>query len=137
MQSRNHVTTQQQHSTTSTAIIPNGSNGAQLHKLLVSGASTNITSPVITSTIVNGGINGASELARLPGGAELNILPTGSNGTALYRGNGKLIVNNGLTIKGTKTFLEFLNHIKISNTFRRAKIKKKYYRFLYRRTHGS
>lgn len=75
-----------------------------MHKLLVSGASTNITSPVITTTIVNGGVSGASELARLPGGAELNILPAGSNGTALYRGNGKIIVNNGLTIKG-KHFL--------------------------------
>lgn len=89
--------------TTSTTIPPNGTNGAQLHKLLVSGASTNITSPVITSTIVNS--NGhTSELARLPGGAELNILPTGTNGTtaALYQRNGKLIVNNGLTtIKGT------------------------------------
>lgn len=73
---------------------------------MVSGASTNITSPVITSTIVNGHGNGAPELARLPGGAELNILPAGTNGSTLYRGNGKLaIVNNGLTIKGN-----FPNH---------------------------
>lgn len=83
-----------------TAIQPNGTNGAQLHKLLVSGAPTNITSPVITSTIVNGKGNASSELARLPGGAELNILPTGTT-SALYQRNGKLIVNNGLTtIKG-------------------------------------
>ena len=87
---------QGQHQTT---IIPNGTNGTQFHKLLVSGAST----PVTPSSA-------APELARLPGGAELNILPAGTNGATLYRGNGKLaIVNNGMTIKGT-SFLYFIIH---------------------------
>lgn len=80
----------QQHST-----LPNGTNGAHLHKLLVSGASTNLTTPVITSTFVNGTTNG-SELARLPGGAELNILPPNTNGTALYRSNGQLAIIKGI-----------------------------------------
>lgn len=80
----------QQHTT-----LPNGTNGAHLHKLLVSGTSTNLTAPVITSTIVNG-TNGTSELARLPGGAELNILPPNTNGTTLYRGNGQLAIIKGI-----------------------------------------
>lgn len=43
----------------------------------------------------------ANEFPRLPGGAELNILPTGPNGTNLYRSNGKVaIINNGFNIKG-------------------------------------
>lgn len=75
----------QQHITS----LPNGTNGAHLHKLLVSGTTT-LTTPVITST------NGTSELARLPGGAELNILPANSNGTALYRGNGQLAIIKGI-----------------------------------------
>lgn len=79
----------QQHST-----LPNGTNGAHLHKLLVSGSSTNLTTPVITSTFVNGSTN--SELARLPGGAELNILPSNTNGTALYRSNGQLAIIKGI-----------------------------------------
>uniref|UniRef100_A0A1Q3FJM4 Max-binding protein MNT n=2 Tax=Culex tarsalis TaxID=7177 RepID=A0A1Q3FJM4_CULTA len=91
--------------------------GAQLHKLLLSSATANgaaTTSPSGTTP----------ELARLPGGAELNILP-GSNGTAtatlpLYRTTvsgpqqqqtGKLTFVNaiaaangtGLTLKGTDT----------------------------------
>ncbi|XP_031626881.1 probable GPI-anchored adhesin-like protein PGA55 [Contarinia nasturtii] len=84
----------QQHS------LPNGTNGAHLHKFLVSGASTNLTAPVITSTFVNGTMtNGTSELARLPGGAELNaILPPNTNGTTLYRSNGQLAI-----IKGAET----------------------------------
>ncbi len=42
-----------------------------------------------------------NEFPRLPGGAELNILPTGTNGTNLYRTNGKVaIINNGFNIKG-------------------------------------
>lgn len=74
-----------------TTILPNGTNGAQLHKLLVSGAPTSVTT---TAT---------PELARLPGGAELNILPTGTNSATIYRGNGKLaIVNNGIAIKGKR-----------------------------------
>lgn len=76
--------------------LPNGTNGAHLHKLLVSGASTNLTTPVITSTIVNG-TNGSSELARLPGGAELNILPPNSNGTTIYRSNGQLAIIKGIS----------------------------------------
>lgn len=71
--------------------LSNGTNGAHLHKLLVSGTST---APVITTTI-NGSSNGTSELARLPGGAELNILPTNSNGTTLYRGNSQLAIIKG------------------------------------------
>jgi len=81
----------QQHSA-----LPNGTNGAHLHKLLVSGASTNLTAPVITSTFVNGSANGTSELTRLPGGAELNILPSNTNGTALYRSNGQLAIIKGI-----------------------------------------
>lgn len=80
----------QQHS------LPNGTNGAHLHKLLVNGVSTNLTTPVITSTFVNGTTNGTSELARLPGGAELNILPPNTNGTALYRSNGQLAIIKGI-----------------------------------------
>lgn len=89
MKGRNAVQTQ--HST-----LPNGTNGAHLHKLLVSGASTNLTTPVITSTFVNGSANGTAELARLPGGAELNILPPNTNGTALYRSNGQLAIIKGI-----------------------------------------
>lgn len=73
--------------------LPNGTNGAHLHKLLVNGA-TNASTPVITSTM--NGNNGPSELARLPGGAELNILPPNSNGTTLYRSNGQLAIIKGI-----------------------------------------
>lgn len=77
--------------------LPNGhTNGAHLHKLLVNGTSTNLTTPVITSTIVNG-TNGTSELARLPGGAELNILPPNSNGATIYRSNGQLAIIKGIS----------------------------------------
>lgn len=76
--------------------LPNGTNGAHLHKLLVSGASTNLTTPVITSTIVNG-THGSAELARLPGGAELNILPPNSNGATIYRSNGQLAIIKGIS----------------------------------------
>ncbi|XP_039451429.1 serine-rich adhesin for platelets isoform X1 [Culex pipiens pallens] len=93
--------------------------GAQLHKLLLSSAAVTNGTPTTTTTI-NGGTT--PELARLPGGAELNILPAGSNGSTttatlpLYRTTtvggpqtqaGKLtfvnaIANgNGLTLKGT------------------------------------
>lgn len=72
--------------------------GAQLHKLLVNG-TTSMTTSSTHSTMVQ---TMAPELARLPGGAELNILPAGSNGAhTLYRSQNKLaIVNNGLTLKG-------------------------------------
>lgn len=72
--------------------------GAQLHKLLVSG-TTSMTTSSTHSTMVK---TVAPELARLPGGAELNILPAGSNGAhTLYRSQNKLaIVSNGLTLKG-------------------------------------
>lgn len=87
------VQTRQHHVTSSSTVIPaNGTNGAQLHKLLVNSTAA--------PTIITTGSN-ASELTRLPGGAELNILPAGINGTPIYRGNGKLtILNNGMTIKG-------------------------------------
>lgn len=80
-------------------IIPNGTNGgAQLQKLLV---SSNGTTAVTTTAMAT------PELARLPGGAELNILPTGTNGT-FYRNNGKLaIVNNQITIKGKRYGYKF------------------------------
>lgn len=95
--------------------------GAQLHKLLLSSAAVTNGTPTTTTTI-NGGGGTTPELARLPGGAELNILPAGSNGSTttatlpLYRTTtvggpqtqaGKLtfvnaIANgNGLTLKGT------------------------------------
>lgn len=68
-----------------------------MHKLLVNGVTTNLTTPVITSTYVNGSTNGTSELARLPGGAELNaILPQNTNGAALYRSNGQLAIIKGI-----------------------------------------
>lgn len=78
--------------------LPNGTNGTHFNKLLVSGSSTNLTTPVITSTFVNGSTNGTvnGELARLPGGAELNILPPNTNGTALYRSNGQLAIIKGI-----------------------------------------
>lgn len=62
------------------------------------------------STIVTsvGGTAITSESARLPGGAELNILPAGVNGAAVYRSNGKvqIVPNNGITIKG----ISFMMH---------------------------
>lgn len=67
--------------------------GAQLHKLL---SSSNI---VTTSANSN-------ETARLPGGAELNILPATSNG--FYRNQKLAIVNNGITLKGRICFLYFI-----------------------------
>lgn len=77
--------------------------GAQLHKLLVNGTTGNITSvnSVLTAVASSSQMT-TPEMARLPGGAELNILPAGTNGTSLYRSNGKLtaIVNNGFTFKG-------------------------------------
>lgn len=105
---------------TSSGIGSNGG-GAQLQKLLVHGGVNNGNN----GHIVNGG-NGhtsTSELARLPGGAELNILTNGGNGgsaaaatatvsppsttttttatASLFRQhNGKLaIVNSGFTFK--------------------------------------
>lgn len=73
--------------------------GAQLHKLLVSGSAATTTTASATNT----------DLARLPGGAELNILSTGTNGTTtagVYRNNnGKLaIVNNGFAFKGMRKY---------------------------------
>lgn len=51
----------------------------------------------------------ANEFPRLPGGAELNILPTGTNGTSLYRSNGKVaIINNGFNIKGMDRILQIV-----------------------------
>lgn len=70
-----------------------GANGPQLHKLLVSGTTSVVTQSSTTVT---------PELARLPGGAELNILPNNSNGT-LYRSQKLAFVNNGITIKGDGT----------------------------------
>lgn len=68
-------------------------NGAQLHKLLVSGTSATDTSSVTTVM--------SSDLARLPGGAELNILPANTNGSTTYYRSQKLaIVNNGISLKG-------------------------------------
>lgn len=72
--------------------------GAQLHKLLMGGASGGVgggcinhqTTPIVTTS--------SGELSRLPGGAELNILPASTNG--LYRNQKVAIVNNGLTLKG-------------------------------------
>lgn len=96
---------------------------AQLHKLLISSSTT--SSNGITTISSSGYSNGSSpsttatitpELARLPGGAELNILPAGTNGATalpLYRATpgpgGKLTFVNaistgsgtGLTLKGT------------------------------------
>lgn len=90
----------QQSPPTTTVTSPSG---AQLHKLLVSGTTASGNNSAGNNSTVNHSGNVASELARLPGGAELNILPAGTNGTtALYRGNGKLaIVNNSITLKGT------------------------------------
>lgn len=77
-------------------------NGAQLQKLLVNGTSANITTANTVMTTTTNKIT--NEFPRLPGGAELNILPTGTNGTNLYRTNGKVIINNGFNIKGNKGF---------------------------------
>ncbi|XP_058454609.1 serine-rich adhesin for platelets-like isoform X2 [Malaya genurostris] len=105
--------------------------GAQLHKLLLSstttnglnGYGTNGTSIVSNAAFPNGPApNSATnttitpELARLPGGAELNILPAGTNSTTalpLYRTTGQpgklafvnaISTGNGgnLTLKGTE-----------------------------------
>lgn len=81
-------------------------NGAQLQKLLVNGTSANITTANTVMTTSTNKI--ANDFPRLPGGAELNILPTGTNGTSLYR-NGKVaIINNGFNIKGKYIFQCFL-----------------------------
>lgn len=97
-----------QQSSASTII---STNGAHLHKLLVNSSGTNLTA---TPTILTAGSNN-SELTRLPGGAELNILPAGSNGTPFYRGNGKLaIVNNGVAFKGKYFFNFFLRNKRVS-----------------------
>lgn len=103
VQPRN-IPNQGQHQAT---IIPNGTNGAQLQKLLVSSGPAGVTSTIAAT----------SELARLPGGAELNILPSGTNGATIYRGNGKLaIVNNGITIKGKRYWLiPFIFNVDIAN----------------------
>lgn len=99
---------------------------AQLHKLLMSsstGSSNNGITTISSTGSLAGYSNGSSptttitsELARLPGGAELNILPAGTNGATalpLYRATtgqgGKLTFVNaistgngtGLTLKGT------------------------------------
>lgn len=99
---------------------------AQLHKLLISssnGSSNNGITTISSTGSLGGYSNGSSptttitpELARLPGGAELNILPAGTNGPTalpLYRATagqgGKLTFVNaistgggsGLTLKGT------------------------------------
>lgn len=91
-----------------------GAGGAQLHKLLMSAVSASggagVNVPANTTISTNGNSSTfvtAAEVGRLPGGAELNILPTAAatNGTAsLYRGNGKLsIINNGISLKGADT----------------------------------
>ncbi|XP_037041027.1 probable GPI-anchored adhesin-like protein PGA18 [Bradysia coprophila] len=84
-------------------------NGAQLQKLLVNGTQANITTANTVMTTTTNKIT--NEFPRLPGGAELNILPTGTNGTNLYRTNGKVaIINNGFNIK------EFLNTSDVNQT---------------------
>lgn len=103
--------------------------GAQLHKLLISSTNSSTSNGITTISsagTTTGYSNGSSpimtttitpELARLPGGAELNILPAGTNGATalpLYRTTGhggKLTFVNaistgngtGLTLKGTDT----------------------------------
>jgi hypothetical protein len=91
--------------------------GPQLHKLLVSGTTTmanGTSSHVVTGAQQlgnGGGVVFTSELARLPGGAELNILPAGTNGatTTYYRGgSGLAILNNGgLSLKGMYLRVDF------------------------------
>ncbi|XP_055696015.1 mucin-2-like isoform X2 [Lutzomyia longipalpis] len=78
---------------------------AQLHKLLATGQTAACTTTMVSTSGVNTSVPSVQpELARLPGGAELNVLPTGPNG-AIYRGqSGKLaIVNNGFPLKGSET----------------------------------
>lgn len=82
--------------------------GAQLHKLLVSGGTmstpTNLNycsnrlmhtnnSPIPVTTTTH------SELSRLPGGAELNILTPTSHNATMYRQQGKFIVNSNSIFK--------------------------------------
>ncbi|GAB0088074.1 probable GPI-anchored adhesin-like protein PGA55 [Sergentomyia squamirostris] len=78
--------------------------GAQLHKLLATGTGQGVATTMVSTSGVSASTmpSMTPELARLPGGAELNILPAGPNGT-IYRGqSGKLaIMNNGITLKGT------------------------------------
>lgn len=92
--------------------------GAQLHKLLISssaGAGSGSNGSTVISTSSSAGYsNGGSptatitpELARLPGGAELNILPAGTNGATalpLYRATtgpgGKLTFVNAISTAG-------------------------------------
>lgn len=84
-------------------------NGAQLQKLLVNGTSANITTANTVMTTTTNKIT--NEFPRLPGGAELNVLPTGTNGTNVFRTNsGKVIINNAFNIK------EYLNTSDVNQT---------------------
>jgi MAX-binding protein len=93
-QQTHHRSNPQNHQLITTPMTTSVS-GQQLHKLLVSGTTT--TANGSASHAGNGGgVVFTSELARLPGGAELNILPAGTNGATIYRGgSGLAILNNG------------------------------------------
>lgn len=110
---------------------------AQLHKLLISSSATGTTlnglttnsSSGISSSTSGAYVNGAStttitpELARLPGGAELNILPAGTNGATalpLYRTtgpSGKLAFVNAISA-GNSTALTLKSDTTTSGTGR-------------------
>ena len=65
--------------------------GAQLHKLLVNGPTT--TTNIGTLSMPQQ--TRISELSRLAGGAELNLLPANSNGAIYRQTGGKLAIMKG------------------------------------------
>ncbi|XP_053692223.1 mucin-5AC-like isoform X2 [Sabethes cyaneus] len=109
---------------------------AQLHKLLLSSTGTNglngftngSNGLVTSAAYANGNTTSITpELARLPGGAELNILPAGTNGTTampLYRTTGgqqgKLSFVNAISSNGTGLTLKGTDSTASSNGSRTA-----------------
>lgn len=68
--------------------------GAQLHKLLVNGATTTTNIGTLSMPMGHQQTRMA-ELSRLAGGAELNLLPANSNGTIYRQAGSKLAIMKG------------------------------------------
>ena len=85
---------------------PQGTNVAQLQKLLMNGSATTTTHLSIPSipqmSHQQQQFRLGPELSRLAGGAELNLLPNNSQPNTIYRGqSGKIaIINNNITMNG-------------------------------------
>lgn len=79
---------------TSTATTVSAQNGAQLHKLLVTGGSQQQRNG-LSATLSQPQSQSGNEIGRLPGGAELNFVTTGVNNSSTVYRNGKFaFVNN-------------------------------------------